>query len=319
MTPITSFGIVSFKKNAQLVSILQRIRIWALENDVAVFFHPFLREQLPEDAQTEESEEVFLEKSGSIVSVGGDGTFLSVARMSRFSEKPIVGINLGDLGFLTDIGPDELEECLSKIKIGDYNIISRMVLETRVTRGGNTICQFKALNDIYINRMTTPKLTSISAWCGDAFITDFFADGIIVATPNGSTAYSLSAGGPIVEPAVQAFLLTPICPHSLTERPLILPSDRDIRLVVNEKNPILLLTADGLESFNLQCGDEITVSYKGTRKNLIQLTERSYFSLLREKLGWGRGYKRQLPPSEQQFSGLIQPASHATRTTKSPP
>jgi NAD+ kinase len=291
MTRITSFGVVSFKKNAVVSDVLTRIRKWALDNDTAVYFHPILREQLPDDNLVEESEERFLEKSEAIVSVGGDGTFLSVAHMSRFSEKPLVGVNLGGLGFLTDIGPEELEAYLSKIKSGEYHIISRMVLEARVTRGGNTVCQFKALNDIYINRVTTPKLASISAWCGDAFITDFFADGIIVATPNGSTAYSLSAGGPIVEPTVQAFLLTPICPHSLTERPLILPADRSVRLVINEKNPDLLLTADGLESFNLQCDDEIIVSYDGVRKNLIQLAERSYFSLLRKKLGWGQGYK----------------------------
>jgi NAD+ kinase len=135
-------------------------------------------------------------------------------------------------------------------------------------------------------------LTSISAWYGDDFITDFFADGIIIATPNGSTAYSLSAGGPIVEPNVKAFLLTPICPHSLTERPIILPSDKSIRLLVNERNPDLLLSADGLESIRLQYGDQIVISYGGVRTNLIQLAETSYFDLLRRKLDWGRGYKQ---------------------------
>jgi NAD+ kinase len=291
MKSITSFGIVSFKKNEQVSEILLRIQRWASGNNFTVYFHPILHGQLQNGAQVEESEDIFLEKSDAIVSVGGDGTFLSVAHISRFSEKPVVGVNLGGLGFLTDIGPEELETCLDKIKSGEYHLMSRMVLDACVTRGGISVCKFKALNDIYINRINMPKLTSISAWCGDAFITDFFADGLIVATPNGSTAYSLSAGGPIVEPTVQAFLLTPICPHSLTERPLILPADRPVRLVVNEKNPDLLLTADGLESFNLQCGDEVTVSYGGVRKNLIQLAERSYFSLLREKLGWGRGYK----------------------------
>ena len=293
MKPITSFGVVSFKKSAAVSDVLRRIQEWASNNSANVHYHPILGERLPPGAHAEESVEAFLEKSGALVSVGGDGTLLSVAHMSGFSEKPIVGINLGGLGFLTDIGPDELEKCLGLIKSGDYSSISRMVFEASVMRGGNTVCQFKALNDIFINRIKRPKLTSISAWCGDAFITDFFADGLIVATPNGSTAYSLSAGGPIVEPSVQAFLLTPICPHSLTERPLILPSDRSIRLVVNEKNPDLMLTADGLESFNLQRGDEIVVSYGGIRKNMIQIAERSYFSLLREKLGWGQGYKKQ--------------------------
>ncbi|MCL2219546.1 MAG: NAD(+)/NADH kinase [Chitinispirillia bacterium] len=292
MKTITSFGIVSFKKCDNICDVLRRIHVWAQNNGAAVYYHPILAGRLPDNMRAEESEEVFLEKSGAIVSAGGDGTLLSVAHMTGFSEKPIVGVNLGGLGFLTDIGPEELEECLGKVKSGEYDIISRMVLEACVNRGGNAVCQFKALNDIYINRVNRPKLTSISAWCGNEFITDFFADGLIVATPSGSTAYSLSAGGPIVEPSVQAFLLTPICPHSLTERPLILPSDRAVKLVVNEKNPDLLLTADGLDSFQLQYGDEVIVSYGGIRKNLIQLAEKSYFSLLREKLSWGRGYKR---------------------------
>jgi len=294
MKSIDSFGIVAFKKTAQIAEVLCRIQKWSKVNCVDVYFHPNLADQLSNANHAEISEESFLEKCEAVVSVGGDGTFLSAARMSRFSEKPIIGVNLGGLGFLTDISPEELEINLNKIRSGQYHTISRMVLEAGVQRQGDTICKFNALNDIYINRINTPKLTSISAWCGSDFITDFFADGIIVATPNGSTAYSLSAGGPIVEPAVQAFLLTPICPHSLTERPLILPCDRTIKLVINEKNPDLLLSADGLESQRLQTGDEITVSYGGVRTNLIQLAERSYFALLRNKLGWGQGYKKEV-------------------------
>lgn len=297
MKPVSSFGVVAFKKNEQTEEVLMRIQRWAAENGVPVHFHPDLSGLIPSDNSVLDSEHELIAKSDALLSVGGDGTFLSVAHMSRFSGKPIVGINLGGLGFLTDIGPEELEVSLKKICAGQYHTISRMVLEACIIRSSDLICRFHALNDIYINRINTPKLTSISAWCGSAFITDFFADGIIVATPNGSTAYSLSAGGPIVEPTVQAFLLTPICPHSLTERPIILPADRSIRLVINEKNPDLLLSADGLESVRLQNGDEIIVSYGGVRTNLIQLVERSYFSLLRNKMGWGQGYKQR---SEQQ-------------------
>jgi len=291
---INTFGIVSFKKTPAVADVLERIRSWASDNGATVIYHPILADRLPPNETAETSEAIFLDKCDAVVSVGGDGTFLSVARMSGFSEKPIVGVNLGGLGFLTDISPEHLEERLEKILHGDYATISRMVLEAYVLRGGSEVHRFKALNDVFINRVNMPKLTSISAWCGEAFITDFFADGIIIATPSGSTAYSLSAGGPIVEPSVQAFLLTPICPHSLTERPLILPADLQIKLVVNDKNPDLLLTADGLESFNLHSGDEVIVSYSGVRKNLIQLAEKSYFSLLREKLGWGQGYKKGL-------------------------
>lgn len=292
MKKISSFGIIAFKESSQIKNVLLRIRNWSERNSVPVFFHPFVNNQIGPDARVSSSENEFLQNSDAIVSVGGDGTFLSVAHICRFTEKPIIGVNLGGLGFLTDISPDEIESTLDKIQSGQFSTISRMVLEAVLYRENEQLCKFHALNDVFINRINTPKLTSISVWFGNDFITDFYADGIIVATPNGSTAYSLSAGGPIVEPNVKAFLLTPICPHSLTERPIILPSDKNIRLVINEKNPDLLFSADGLESVRLQSGDQIVVSYGGARANLIQLTDVSYFELLRKKLSWGKGWKK---------------------------
>jgi NAD+ kinase len=292
MKRIDSFGVVAFKNTDQVFTVVQRIIDWAHNNSIPLHFHPFLYKHLNKSDTIEESD--FLDASDAIISLGGDGTFLSVAHMCRFTTKPIIGVNLGDLGFLTDIGIDALEENLMKIREGDYRTISRMVLDAKLTRDNKVIHSFHALNDVFINRCNTPKLTSISAWYGNDFITEFFADGIIVATPNGSTAYSLSAGGPIVEPTVQAFLLTPICPHSLTERPIILPSDKEVSLVINEKNPDLLLSIDGLTSVRLQSNDRIAISYGGTAGNLIQLAEHSYFSLLRRKLDWGRGYKQRI-------------------------
>ncbi len=292
MKKISSFGIIAFKESPQIKDVLLRIKSWSERNSVPVFFHPFVSNQIGPDARVSPSECEFLQSSDAIVSVGGDGTFLSVAHMCRFTEKPIIGVNLGGLGFLTDISPEDIESTLDKINSGHFSTISRMVLEAILYRENEQICKFHALNDVFINRINTPKLTSISVWYGNDFITDFYADGIIVATPNGSTAYSLSAGGPIVEPNVKAFLLTPICPHSLTERPIIIPSDKSIRLLINEKNPDLLFSADGLESVRLQNGDQIVVSYGGARTNLIQLTDVSYFGLLRRKLNWGKGLKR---------------------------
>lgn len=293
MNHIKSFGVIAFKESQHVTETLERIHCWATRSSTPVFFHPFLKNQISSDIKIEESECEFLDKSDAIVSVGGDGTFLSVAHMCRFTEKPIVGVNLGGLGFLTDISPDDIELTLQKIIDGKYSTISRMVLEAILIRNSEQIRKFHALNDVFINRINTPKLTSISVWFGNDYITDFFADGIIVATPNGSTAYSLAAGGPIVEPDVKAFVLTPICPHSLTERPIILSSNKSIRLIINDKNPDLLFSSDGLESVCLQSGDQIVISYGGIRTNLIQLTETSYFSLLRRKLNWGKGLKKE--------------------------
>jgi len=290
MKKIDSFGLVAFKDTDTVCEAVLRIAAWAQQSGIPVVFHPFLCRFV--DVPAAADEQAFLDNSEAIISLGGDGTFLSVAHLCRFTEKPIIGVNLGDLGFLTDIGADALEENLMKIRSGKYRTISRMVLEARLVRDAATLHTYHALNDVFINRIHTPKLTSISAWSGDDFIADFYADGIIVATPNGSTAYSLSAGGPIVEPTVQAFILTPICPHSLTERPLVLPSSSAITLVINDRNPELLLSIDGMESIQLQTGDRVVISYGGASCNLIQLAERSYFSQLRRKLDWGRGLKQ---------------------------
>ena len=307
MRPITTFGVVAFTELPHLREVVSRLCAWSRQQQVPIFFHPFFKSIAPDDARVADDEQSFLLSSDALISVGGDGTFLSVAHLSRFTQKPVIGINLGGLGFLTDIGPENIEESLQKIREGHYSIISRMVLEACLLRGQSRICTFNALNDIFINRINIPKLASISAWYGNDFIADFRADGIIVATPSGSTAYSLSCGGPIVDPNVSAILLTPICPHSLTERPLVLPAERPIRLRINEKNPDLLLCSDGLDSVKLQTGDEITISYGGTNTNLIQLAEQSYFSLLRKKLGWGKGTARGRPEEIAEKPGDRQP------------
>lgn len=299
MRQISSFGIVAFSECPHLHEVVNRICAWSRSKKVPVILHPFFKTIVPSNlaAPVADDEKSLISSSDAVISVGGDGTFLSVAHLCRFTQKPVVGINLGGLGFLTDIGPENLETSLQKISEGRYSVISRMVLEACLKRTASILCTLNALNDIFINRINIPKLASISAWYGKDFIADFYADGIIVATPSGSTAYSLSCGGPIVDPGVNALLLTPICPHSLNERPLVLPADKPIRLRINEKNPDLLLSADGLESIRLQTGDEITVSYGGVSTNLIQLAEQSYFSLLRTKLSWGKGSKREADPA----------------------
>jgi NAD+ kinase len=292
MRPINSFGVVAFNGHSHLQEVITRIAHWSGDQGVSILYHPFLREIAPAGSSIAPDEKTIVSKSEAVISVGGDGTFLSVAHLCRFTQKPVIGINLGGLGFLTDIGPESLEASLNKIIKGDYTIISRMVLEACLSRSEQKICRFNALNDIFINRINIPKLASISAWYGEDFIADFHADGLIVSSPSGSTAYSLSCGGPIVEPTVNALLLTPICPHSLSERPLVLPATRPVRLKINEKNPDLLLCADGLDSVKLQGNDEIIITCGGVGTDLIQLAEQSYFSLLRNKLSWGTVSKR---------------------------
>jgi len=289
---INSFGVVAFKKSEMVRSVLNKIQAWSEHAEVPVLFHPLLKRRLPPGGKLARSATELIAKSDALISVGGDGTFLSLAHMVKFTEKPIIGINLGGLGFLADLDPENIECDLQKIHSGCYIDINRMVIKAVVVRNNTTVFTSHALNDIFINRYARPKLISLSAWYGDDFITDFQADGVIVATPSGSTAYSLAAGGPIVEPGTRAFLLTPICPHSLTERPIILPAEKNIRLVVNRKNPSLILSADGIHTIKLKNGDEIIVSYQGDKANLIQFAENTYFNSLRKKFNWGRDYKR---------------------------
>jgi NAD+ kinase len=212
--------------------------------------------------------------------------------MSGFSGIPVLGVNLGGLGFLTGIGPEYLRKNLDRLRQGRYETFNRMVLNAAVHRKGRTVASLRAINDIFISRCGgRPKLVSIAAWYGNDFITHFRSDGLIVATPGGSTAYSLSAGGPIVEPDVDAVLLTPICPHSLTERPMILPSLKDIRLKVQPDESETVLSADSLQSVALAGGEEIRISRGPDQQNLIRLSGMDYFELLRIKLHWGRDFK----------------------------
>ena len=291
MKPIHSFGVVAFTQSKHIEPIFVRIQAWADNAGVPVYFHPALNGRVPPQSCVCLDEADFLTKSEAVVSVGGDGTFLSAIHVCKFSGKPVVGLNMGGLGFLTDIAAEQLEESFTRMHRGDYSTSTRMMLEAVIIRDGKIIETCHALNDVFINRFDSPRLTAIEAWLDDHYITDFHADGIIVATPSGSTAYSLSAGGPIVEPNVKAFLVTPICSHSLTERPMILSCDSTLRLVMRQKSGDALLSADGLNACRLFVDDEIIVTSKGQQTNLIQLSSRSYFELLRAKLDWGKNYK----------------------------
>ncbi len=288
MKPIRHFGVILFKEEPRAKEIMQTIFDWSERESVSLSYYPAIPDSmLPQGATVEKSEEDFVEKSQAVISIGGDGTFLSAAHIVKYRETPVIGINLGRIGFLADIEIDEVEQCLHHICEGKYNTISRMVLEIQLFRKGKEIKSMQALNDIYLNRISVPKLSSISLWYGEDYITDYVADGVIVSTPSGSTAYSLAAGGPIVAPDLEALLITPICPQALSERPIVLSAQKPIKLRINSKNPQLLLSADGISLIELVTDDEIVISYQERKTNLIQFSQKSYFKTLRQKLHWG--------------------------------
>ena len=292
MKKIRTIGVVAFKKSPRLDSTLARIQRWASRSGMAVLFHPLLKGRVRDSGRAARSEAAFLAASDAFLSLGGDGTFLSMVHMCRFGKKPVAGVNLGGLGFLTRIGEEDLEDGLGRIAAGRYTIVRRMALDIELQRRGRAVRRCHALNDLFVNRLGRPRLLSIGAWYGRDFITIFQGDGIIVATPSGSTAYSLAAGGPIMEPTVDAFLLAPICPHSLTERPMVLPSGRFIRLRVDPGDHDAVMSADGLDTVRLAGNDEIIVSRSHVRAAIMQVSPLTCFDLLRRKLDWGRNYKQ---------------------------
>ncbi len=221
------------------------------------------------------------EQSDFLVSIGGDGTLISVCRRSLQTNKPILGINLGTLGFLTDIMPDEIDNFLDNMINGYYRIDQRMMLE--FTINNNTHFAF---NDIVLTRTTIESMASIDTIIDEKVFNSYYGDGLIISTPTGSTAYNLSCGGPVVYPLAEAIVVTPISAHSLTQRPIVLPKDFDISCISsNDKD--LAVIIDGQDKYELKSGDKISIKVASSKAKLIHRDERNYFDILNKKLNWG--------------------------------
>lgn len=230
--------------------------------------------------------------SDMVILLGGDGTILKSAGCLSKKITPILGVNLGTLGFLTEITAAELDESLAKIFKNEYMLDKRAVLRVAKYRGGNKVATFLALNDAVINQGLFARLIEMEIEINDKKIVVFKADGLIVATPTGSTAHSLSAGGPIVHPGIEAMLVTPICPSTLALRPLVIPGDRllNVRITTKRRGDFNLgLTLDGQVTVPLEYGDEIRVRKSSRNFYMIRVKEQNYYGLLRDKLGWGGG------------------------------
>jgi len=221
-----------------------------------------------------------------VIVLGGDGTLLSVARAVSDHPVPILGVNLGTLGFLTEIALDELFAALELVLAGDYRVEKRMRLEVRALRQGVELARFLALNDAVLTKTDLARMIDLETRADGRQVTVYHADGLIVATPTGSTAYSLSAGGPIVLPELEAFVLTPICPHALTQRPLVLPESAEIEIRVLSRAEVQL-TVDGQEGALLREGDVVVVRRSAHPLRVIVSPFRTRFEILREKLSWG--------------------------------
>jgi len=223
-------------------------------------------------------------KSDIILVLGGDGTLLNIARQTMMYNTPILGVNLGHLGFLTDIEFDEVYESLQKIFNNQYTVEERMMLEAQVIRGNLSVENFYALNDIGITRGYLSRIVYIKAMVDDDFIDIYPGDGIIVSTPTGSTAYSLSAGGPIIPPNVNVMLLTPICPHTLHSRSIVLSDKSIIKIEMVYPHQEVMLTIDGQQGYKLCYEDIILIRKSEYTTKLVKVSDRSFFKNLRLKL-----------------------------------
>ncbi len=218
---------------------------------------------------------------------GGDGTLLSVARAAAPRGVPILGVNLGSLGFLTELQPDELYDGLLKVLRGAYSIEERQALRVRHRRGRQVRSEHAVLNDAVITKRALARMIVLDVRVDGDEVATYTSDGLILATPTGSTAYNLSAGGPILDPRMEAVVIAPICPHTMTYRPLVVPGSARVEVTLESAKEPVHLTLDGQVGFPMQRGDSVSVDTHPRPVRLVRVSERGFFEVLRRKLRWG--------------------------------
>ncbi len=284
-------GIIAKKNKPEVIPITRSLIDWLqpkgmdvyIEKDMEALFKPSLSDTALRLIDREE----FPEHVEMIIVLGGDGTLLSVARLVGNHGIPILGVNLGGLGFLTEITLEELYQVLEKVVSNNFIVDERVVLHATVLRRGERMAEFNVLNDAVINKGALARMIDIETTINGEYVTTFKSDGLIISTPTGSTAYNLSAGGPIVYPSLHCIIITPICPHMLTNRPIMIPDDVVIRATLKTKQQEVLLTLDGQQGFSLEFEDIVEVRKAEGGILLIKSPYRHYFEVLREKLKWG--------------------------------
>ncbi|HEY3174687.1 MAG TPA: NAD(+)/NADH kinase [Candidatus Polarisedimenticolia bacterium] len=287
---INRIGFVIKRQPARARQILPPLVRWLRQRGVSCALDQQTAEmvELPGEAGRGLDRPALAAYSDLIIVIGGDGTLLSVAREMGSSRTPILGVNLGSLGFLTEIPLAGLQSAIEGILLGRHKLRSRMRLRVEMIRGEQSVvASHDALNDVVVNKSALARILDINVEVNGRFMTTFKADGLIVATPSGSTAYSLSAGGPIVDPSVDAVILCPICPHTLTNRPVVAPGRSLVEVGLEENHGDVYVTIDGQIGSPFLHGDRIRIRKSSNPVRLIQFPEKDYFEVLRQKLKWG--------------------------------
>lgn len=279
-------GIIGKKDKKEIFEIADELSKWLAERKVEVYVEEEIGKKFGHPNSVPRSE--LPEVSDVVLVFGGDGTFLDVARLVCRRNIPILGVNLGGLGFLTEITTDELRPVVENIIKGEYVTEKREMLSASIYRGSHRIGEYSVLNDVVICKGAMARVIDLEMYINGSRVTSYRADGLILSTPTGSTAYSLSAGGPIVYPTLPLTIITPISPHMLTNRPLVVSNESTIKVKVLTETSDIYLTLDGQLGVNLEKGDEIEVRKSDHSVKLIRSPFRDYFTILKTKLMWGK-------------------------------
>ena len=292
MTAISRIGVVVKPHQPEALETLCELTEWVSARGIALIGGPAVdRERIEHETGCviEVVPEAELpQKVDLILVLGGDGTMIATARMLGDCEVPVIGVNYGGLGYLAEFRIEELFTALESILAGDYKLEKRVMLAVEVRRGDELVTSNRVLNDVVMNKSALARIIQIETYLNDQFVNSFRADGLIVSTPTGSTAYNLSAGGPIIFPTMNAVVITPICPFTLSNRPIVVPDDSVIEVRLMTEKEDVALTLDGQVGFPIQARDRVIIRKSNTTFNLVQPKNRNYFDLLRDKLRWGR-------------------------------
>ncbi|WP_089611068.1 NAD(+)/NADH kinase [Dehalobacterium formicoaceticum] len=277
------------KKNASHVA--GQIVTWLQEHNISAYEHESQYCSISKDVLAETAQK--FNGLDAVIVLGGDGTLLNSARLVAPHQIPILGINMGNMGFLTEVDLEHLFESLERLVKGEYSLEERMMLHCELKRSDKIIQEFIALNDVVVAKGSFSRMILLDAFVNDQYLDTYSADGIIVSTPTGSTAYSLSAGGPIVFPEIELMLMTPICPHTLFSRPMVIGANNQIHLVLNTDSEDVMLTIDGQNGYRLEQGDEVIVQKSPLHTRLVRLNSKSFADVLRAKLRESGGYHKE--------------------------
>jgi len=288
MEHFRNIGIIGRLGSSQVLDTIRRLKRFLVERHLHVILEESIAEVLPGHGMQTCTRKLMGEICDLVIVVGGDGSLLGAARAMARHGTPVLGINRGSLGFLTDIRPDELEAKVSEVLEGRYLLESRFLLEALVRRGEESIGQSDALNDVVLHPGKSTRMIEFELFIDGQFVCSQKADGLIVATPTGSTAYSLSAGGPIMHPKLDALVIVPMYPHTLSSRPIVVDGNSELKVVVASDMQIYpLVSCDGQNHFTCAPGDTLTIRKKAQKLKLIHPLDHNYYEVCRTKLGWG--------------------------------